>query len=223
MNLRSATGPLGPLIKKKVQKMKSKLRERKKAIAKKIEPNVFIEEEEYDEEESNSYLSLSLQSISLDDSTLEEKGEKAEKGEEYAVERILGKKKFGGTNKYLVKWKGYSSKDATWEPTENLHNCKEFLDEFESSTRNVKKASKPSTGHFKYGDIPQKIIRVSPKENTVQFTIKWEKRDDNFQPKNTIFKSEELRTYDANLIINYYEETNYGIIRRTKESDENYF
>ena len=40
---------------------------------------------------------------------------------EYEVEKILRKRVKKGTTQYLVKWKGYSSSENTWEPTENLH------------------------------------------------------------------------------------------------------
>lgn len=50
---------------------------------------------------------------------------------EYEVEQILDKKKFGRRLKYLVKWKGYTSEDNTWEPLNNLANCRQKLEEFE--------------------------------------------------------------------------------------------
>jgi hypothetical protein len=56
--------------------------------------------------------------------------------EEYEVEKILdaqyrkgrGKKK--KTLLWLVQWKGYHSKDATWEPYENLKNSQTILNDF---------------------------------------------------------------------------------------------
>ena len=40
--------------------------------------------------------------------------------EEYEVEAILGHKKYRGKYRYLIKWKGYSSAENSWEPEENL-------------------------------------------------------------------------------------------------------
>ena len=42
----------------------------------------------------------------------------------YHVEKILDKKRIKGKIKYLIKWKGYSMKECTWEPLINLKNVK---------------------------------------------------------------------------------------------------
>jgi len=41
--------------------------------------------------------------------------------EEYEVERIVGCRKKNGRIEYLIKWKGYSSDENTWEPEANLN------------------------------------------------------------------------------------------------------
>lgn len=43
-------------------------------------------------------------------------------GPEFEVEEILGKKRKGGVMHYLIKWKGYTIEEATWEPITNLNN-----------------------------------------------------------------------------------------------------
>jgi hypothetical protein len=52
--------------------------------------------------------------------------------EEYEVEKIIDKKKKGRGRKtyYLVKWKGYSASENSWEPAENLR-ADELVAEFE--------------------------------------------------------------------------------------------
>ncbi|KAG0581311.1 hypothetical protein KC19_4G242000 [Ceratodon purpureus] len=40
------------------------------------------------------------------------------------------------TKEYLVHWKGYSKKDASWEPEHYLDNCQELLEEFYNN-RNI--------------------------------------------------------------------------------------
>jgi len=36
-----------------------------------------------------------------------------------------------GKKKFLVRWKGYMTKEDTWENRENLENMKELVEEFE--------------------------------------------------------------------------------------------
>jgi len=48
----------------------------------------------------------------------------------YEVERIVRRRKKRGVWMYRVKWKGFDTKDNTWEPEENLTCCKEMLENF---------------------------------------------------------------------------------------------
>jgi hypothetical protein len=60
----------------------------------------------------------------------------------YVIEAILEKKKQKGVWKYKVKWEGYPMDQCTWEPRENLHNCKELLQQFEANLNTQKNSSK---------------------------------------------------------------------------------
>ena len=67
------------------------------------------------------------------------KGQRKEEGKpvevegikEWEVEKILNKKRIRGVEKYLVRWKGFTAEEDTWERKENLKNVKEALEEFE--------------------------------------------------------------------------------------------
>lgn len=68
--------------------------------------------------------------------TEESDDEEVEK--EYEVEKIIEvHHKKSGDREFLVRWKGYSKKDDTWEPEKNL-NCQDLIDAF------LKKVSKVS-------------------------------------------------------------------------------
>jgi len=54
-----------------------------------------------------------------------------EREEEFKVERILNKRVVWGKEKFLVRWKGYTAEEDTWESRENLENVKELVEEFE--------------------------------------------------------------------------------------------
>ena len=54
----------------------------------------------------------------------------------YEVERILNRKKIKGKYKYLIKWKGYSMKECTWEPLSSLKNIKDYVEQFDAAIDN---------------------------------------------------------------------------------------
>ena len=49
---------------------------------------------------------------------------------EFEVESIAGIKKEGSGFKFLVRWKGYSESDNTWEPFDNVTNSRQLLKQF---------------------------------------------------------------------------------------------
>lgn len=53
----------------------------------------------------------------------------------YEVEKILDKKLIGPNVYYLVKWKGYSYEEITWEPIENLLSAKSCIRYFEEKLK----------------------------------------------------------------------------------------
>jgi hypothetical protein len=52
--------------------------------------------------------------------------------EEYDVEKILQHRTRGKTKQYLVRWKGFTAADDTWEPASNLKNAKKAIQDYEA-------------------------------------------------------------------------------------------
>lgn len=53
----------------------------------------------------------------------------------FEVDKVLADKLVGKTRYYLVSWKGYTSKDDTWEKSSNLY-CPSILEEYNKSKQN---------------------------------------------------------------------------------------
>ena len=49
---------------------------------------------------------------------------------EYEVERILDSRRHRNKLQFLVKWKGYTPEENTWEPETNVSNAKAKVKEF---------------------------------------------------------------------------------------------
>ncbi|XP_013146866.1 PREDICTED: chromobox protein homolog 1-like [Papilio polytes] len=66
------------------------------------------------------------------------KTKKAEEDEEeYEVEEVIDSKRIRGKLHYLIRWKGYSADNDTWEP-ENTLSCPELINKFNEEKENSK-------------------------------------------------------------------------------------
>ncbi|XP_066998995.1 chromobox protein homolog 1 isoform X2 [Anabrus simplex] len=128
-------------------------------------------------------------------------GEEAE--EEYSVEKVLDRRIRNGRVEYLLKWKGYSNEDNTWEPEENL-DCPDLISEYEdnrkkreaakkeerkrkpgnapddkkpaSKKKHVEEDNKPRG--FDRGLDPEKIIGATDSSGELMFLMKWKGTDE---------------------------------------------
>lgn len=68
------------------------------------------------------------------------------------VERIVDKRRNKkGKWEYLIRWKGYGSREDTWEPENHLLHCEEFIDQFNSLQRRSHKAARGRSGSLTTG------------------------------------------------------------------------
>src|SRR4051812_20862459 len=49
---------------------------------------------------------------------------------EYEVEKIIDIRRRHGRNQYLIKWKGYSEYESTWEDEEDCQNARKLIEKF---------------------------------------------------------------------------------------------
>lgn len=75
------------------------------------------------------YVLNQLPNVSYTEAELKTASANAEK---YTVKQIIGKKGIGKNRKYLIWWRGYLKKDATWEPEKTLRDdgLGDLIDEY---------------------------------------------------------------------------------------------
>lgn len=106
--------------------------------------------------------------------------------EEYEVDAVIGERKRNGRTEYLIRWRGYSESDATWESETSLENAADAIKIFHE--RGV--ISRPKV---------RKILEVAKRDGVVYYTVLLAGMQEVRQ-----IASEDLRPEYSNLILDYY-------------------
>ncbi|KAJ8264664.1 hypothetical protein GJAV_G00152270 [Gymnothorax javanicus] len=165
-----------------------------------------------------------------------------EEEEEYVVEKVLDRRVMKGKVEYLLKWKGFSDEDNTWEPEDNL-DCPDLIAEFlqaqkiahdtggkrkpESDTeageesRPKKRKDEPEKLRgFARGLDPERIIGATDSSGELMFLMKWKNSDEA-----DLVPAKEANVKCPQVVISFYEERltwhSYPTEEEEKKDDKN--
>ncbi|KAF5306493.1 hypothetical protein FQR65_LT07321 [Abscondita terminalis] len=136
--------------------------------------------------------------------------------EEFSVEKVLNKRIRNGKTEYLLKWKGYSHEDNTWEPEENL-DCPDLIAAYEAECtspsptppdsvesekvnkqKNITEDNRPRG--FDRGLLPDSIIGATDASGELMFLMKWQGCEEA-----DLVPARHVNIRCPEIVINYYE------------------
>ncbi|XP_037547180.1 chromobox protein homolog 1b [Nematolebias whitei] len=142
-----------------------------------------------------------------------------EEEEEYVVEKVLNRRVVKGKVEYLLKWKGFSNEDNTWEPEENL-DCPDLIAEYlqnqktahegkrkggdadgDESKSKKKKDDNEKLRGFARALEPERIIGATDSTGELMFLMKWRNSDEA-----DLVPAKEANVKCPQVVISFYEE-----------------
>uniref|UniRef100_A0A8C9CE50 Chromo domain-containing protein n=1 Tax=Phocoena sinus TaxID=42100 RepID=A0A8C9CE50_PHOSS len=173
-------------------------------------------------------ISLGLVGAALSSVTLYTRKLEVLEEEEYVVGKVLDRRVVKGKVEYLLKWKGFSDEDNTWEPEENL-DCPDLIAEFLQSQKTAHETDKSEGGKrkadsdsedkgeeskpkkkkeesekprgFARGLEPGRIIGATDSSGELMFLMKWKNSDEA-----DLVPAKEANVKCPQVVISFYEE-----------------
>uniref|UniRef100_A0A8C1S291 Chromobox homolog 1a (HP1 beta homolog Drosophila) n=1 Tax=Cyprinus carpio TaxID=7962 RepID=A0A8C1S291_CYPCA len=153
-----------------------------------------------------------------------------EEEEEYVVEKVLDRRVVKGRVEFLLKWKGFSDEDNTWEPEDNL-DCPDLIAEYMQKHKSTEK--KDSIGKRKgesdtdggEDSRPKKRKDEVSREQMVfiLFFVKWIKKKNSDEAD--LVPAKEANVKCPQVVISFYEERltwhSYPSEEEEKKDDKN--
>ncbi|XP_067316381.1 chromobox protein homolog 1a isoform X2 [Pseudorasbora parva] len=172
--------------------------------------------------------------------------EVVEEEEEYVVEKVLDRRVVKGRVEFLLKWKGFSDEDNTWEPEDNL-DCPDLIAEYllkhkpasdekketsgkrkgesdtdagEDSRPKKRKDEQDKPRGFSRGLDPERIIGATDSSGELMFLMKWKNSDEA-----DLVPAKEANVKCPQVVISFYEERltwhSYPSEEEEKKDDKN--
>lgn len=171
-----------------------------------------------------------------------------EEEEEYVVEKVLDRRVVKGRVEYLLKWKGFTNEDNTWEPEDNL-DCPDLIAEYLQSHKKAGDGDKKDSGKRKVGETdnepgsedsrpkkrkdeqdkprgfargldPERIIGATDSSGELMFLMKWKNSDEA-----DLVPAKEANVKCPQVVISFYEERltwhSYPTEDEEKKDDKN--
>jgi transposase InsO family protein len=83
-----------------------------------------------------------------------------DKEKQYEVENIIGKRGFGKSTRYLIKWVGYPESSNSWEELSSLTNAQDIVEEYERNNRvRTRREDQSHVVHMAYSALGGELIR----------------------------------------------------------------
>lgn len=185
-----------------------------------ISSSVQILEEHKTQSDMNSSFGSSLQIIEEDknangtdvptvetecENQAEMECEKQKDEKIYTVENVIRKQKRGNKTYYLIKWKGYSSKQNTWEPSENVEQL-DLVKFYEEARKNSKHTSLSNKNLKRsYYDAVgaiwevEEVVKKRIKNGEIEYFLKWKDADEcynTWEPRNMVKHSKVVKEFE---------------------------
>jgi len=121
---------------------------------------------------------------------------------EYEVEKVLEKRFRKGRVEYFVKWKYYN--ETTWEPSCNLTNVQDLIDNFERkkpespkkqtpAKEEKKKTEKAEENNFEVEYEVEKVLEKRFRKGRVEYFVKWKNYDETtWEPSKNLTNVQDL-------------------------------
>jgi len=81
----------------------------------------------------------------------------------------------------------------------------EASEEDDIEKKESRECEEAGKGHFLLGDIPDKIATIKPMQDKIEVEVNWKKRKSGKMPSSTKFSSVDLRKYNKDLLLDFYE------------------